>query len=451
MPGKSNSYLIILHPASKSKVLRPFFVQNVHNRAENLYYSCVSILSPIHVLFSIRKQKNRFDLKEDNIMNMASTSVKRRFEELDLARALPLLLLPLVHVYEEFESINALPESLLANYSWILKLCNLMPSVFMILMGANIYFSRKSTAKDLLKRGLTFIVIGLGLNFFRFILPSIITSLINGDFDAVFGEYGSLYYTLSPDIYDFVGIAFIVFAAFKAMKFSPLAILLASSAMLAIDGIIPQFETSCLNLNAFLGRFIYMDEDSCFPLLTWMIFPAVGYCFGCVYKGFETEEKRCSFVKKMFATSLVGLLVVWFSLLSYKLDPMLIMTSPANDYITDFPNVLLLTFLAGIWFAMFYFIYFRIKETKLCKSLIVISKGILPFYIAQWIVIGWAEYLVDGLTDYEDYSLFSYTDFWILTVITTLVAVVTVPVYNKIKAKKKEKNASRISTEVHAA
>lgn len=201
-----------------------------------------------------------------------STPAKRRFEELDLARALPLLLLPLVHVYEEFESIYGLPETLVENYKWILYLCNLMPSVFMILMGANIFFSRKSTAKDLFKRGISFVGIGLALNFLRFIIPSIITSIVNGNIDGIFGEYGSIYYTLTPDIYDFVGLAFIVFAIFKYFNFSPLTMMLTSVAMLMIDGIIPQFETASLNLNGFIGRFIYMDVDSCFPLMTWMIF-----------------------------------------------------------------------------------------------------------------------------------------------------------------------------------
>lgn len=118
------------------------------------------------------------------------------------------------------ESVYALPESLLEEYSWILYLCNLMPSIFMILMGANIYFPRKTTAKDLFKRSLTFIVIGFALNFFRFIIPTIITSIINGNADAIFGEYGTLYYTLTPDIYDFVGLAFIVFAIFKKLDMS---------------------------------------------------------------------------------------------------------------------------------------------------------------------------------------------------------------------------------------
>lgn len=363
---------------------------------------------------------------------------KRRFEELDLARSLPLLLLPLVHVYEEFESIDALPESLLNGYTWILYLCNLMPSVFMILMGANMYFSRKSTAGDLFKRGLTFLGIGVALNFFRFIIPSIITSIINGDAEAVIGEYGSLYYTLTPDIYDFVGLAFLAFAVFKKFNFSPLEILLSSIGLLTLDVVIPQFTIDNTYLSGFIGRFIYMDEDSCFPLSTWLIFPAIGYCFGYFYKNFETEEIRKTFVKRMFWVSLVGVLAMWFSLTDYELDALTIMTSPANEYITDLPNVIMLTFLAGIWFAMFYFIYFKVKDTKISKILVIISKGILPFYIAQWVIIGWAEYLTDGLV--EDPQM-GYGLFWTLAIATIIISSIVAIVNNKIKENKKLKVA----------
>lgn len=359
---------------------------------------------------------------------------KRRFEELDLSRALPLLLLPLVHVYEEFESIDALPDSILSGYHWILYLCNLMPSIFMILMGANMYFSRKSTAKDMLKRGVTFMGIGVALNFFRFIIPSIITSIINGDPEAVIGEYGSIYYTLTPDIYDFVGLAFIAFAIFKKFNFSPLAILLSSTGLLTLDIVIPQFSTDISFVDGFIGRFIYMDVDSCFPLSTWLIFPAIGYCFGCVYKNFETEELRKKFVKRMFWVSLTGLLSMWFSLENYSLGALKVMTSPSNEYITDLPNVIMLTFLAGIWFSMFYFIYFKVKNTKVSQTLVVISKGILPFYITQWIIIGWAEYLADGLADEP---MLSYATFWILTIASIIISAAAAIIVSKRKEKKK--------------
>lgn len=365
--------------------------------------------------------------------------VKRRFEELDLSRSLPLLLLPLVHVYEEFESIDGLPEDMISGYKWILYLCNLMPSIFMILMGANMYFSRKSTAADLIKRGFKFLLIGVALNFFRFIIPSIITSIINGDAEAIIGEEGTLYYTLTPDIYDFVGLAFIAFGIFKKFNFSPLAIMLTSVSMVTIDTIIPEFDTGSVYFNGFLGRFIYMDADSCFPLMTWLIFPAIGYCFGYFYKNFETEEIRKTFVKRMFWVSLVGLLAMWFSIVSYDLDALQVMTSPANEYITDIPNVIMLTFLAGIWFALFYFIYFKVKDTKICKLLVIISKGILPFYIAQWIIIGWAEYLTDGLIEDDARPFISYPIFWILTIVTIIISSAVAVICNNRKEKKKQK------------
>lgn len=355
---------------------------------------------------------------------------KRRFEELDLARSLPLLFLPLGHIYEEFSYIKALPENLVSNYSWILNLGCLVPSIFMILMGANIHLSRKSTAENLFKRGIILLVMGVALNFFRIIFPFIIVSIIHGNLKEIIGESSSLYFTLTSDIYDFAGLAFIVFAFFKKFDFSRLAIILSSIVLLTLDVVIPQFSTGSKYLDGFLGRFIYMNEDSYFPLSTWLVFPAIGYYFGYFYNNFETEDIRKSFVKKTFWVSLVGVFAMWFSLTNYKLDALTIITSPANEYITDLPNVIMLTLLDGIWFAMFYFIYFKMKDTKICKFLVKISKLIIPFYIAQWIIIGWTEYFVK---DFIEGAWIGHGLFWTFTIVTTIISAIIAIIYNKIK------------------
>jgi len=360
----------------------------------------------------------------------------RRFEELDLARSIPLLLLPLVHVYEEFETIDAFSENFSKSYHWVLYLCTLMPSVFMLLMGANVRFSRRTTPEFLIHRGIYLLIVGVLLNIFRFVIPSIIIAIIARDADGIIGEKGTLYYTLTPDIYDFAGLAFILLGLLKKLNTSPLMIILLSIIMITIDTIIPDFSTGSSHLDGFIGRFIYMNEDSCFPLMNWFIFVAIGYYVGKFYKGFETEERRKQFNKKMFLVSFSVVIAFWFVLRSYNLDPLLIMTSPANAYITDFTNVIMLTFLAGLWFAIFYFIYFKIKETKICKFLVVISKEILPFYCWQWIIIGWAEYMCEHFVETTEY--FNHFIFWGI-VIATIVATTLITILNlKRKQRKRE-------------
>jgi len=344
----------------------------------------------------------------------------RRFEELDLSRSLPLLLLPLVHIYEEFELIEALEEDIVEKYDWILYLCTLMPSVFMLLMGANVRFSRRTTPDFLIKRGCHLLIAGVMLNVYRFIIPSIIGTIFTGETEDFYGEYGTLYFTLTPDIYDFAGLAFILLGFLTKYKISPLAIILIAMLMVTIDTIIPDFSTGITYIDGFLGRFIYMNEDSCFPLLTWFVFPTIGYYVGYYYKNFEKEIQRKYFMIKTFFISFTALVGFCFVLNSYDIDPLLIMTSPANTYITDFTNVVMLTFLAGMWFALFYFIYFKVKNTKICQFFVFISKDILLYYVTQWIIIGWAEYMCTYFVDKTEYM--NKVIFWVSVVVTMILS-----------------------------
>eukprot|EP00833_Pecoramyces_ruminatium_P007924 jgi/Orpsp1_1/1181956/evm.model.c7180000079253.2 len=387
-----------------------------------------STLSEITINDSIDLNRNNTDTKSQKLKNSSNTIqeeneyvIDRRFEEFDLARSIPLLLLPVIHIYEEFKGINAFSEEFVKTYSWILKLCTLMPSVFMLLMGANVHFSKRTTPEYLMKRGKYLLYAGVLLNVIRYIIPSIIVAIFKRDATGIIGDKGSLYYTLTPDIYDFAGLALILLGVLKKYNYSSLTILLISIVMVTINTIIPKFSTGSPHLDGFIGRFIYMNEDSCFPLGNWFIFPAIGYFIGEFYKKFETEEIRKEFNKKMFYISIIVLIAFWFVLRSYDLDPILIMTSPANEYITDFVNAIMLTFLAGIWFAIFYVIYFKINETKICKFLVLISKEILPFYVIQWVIIGWAEYICEGFIKETEYI--NHAIFWISVIVTTLLTI----------------------------
>lgn len=352
---------------------------------------------------------------------------RRRFEELDIARALPLLLLPVVHMYEEMESIDQITESFVTGNEWILKLCTLMPSVFMICLGANIVFSRKSTAQQLFKRGIHFIIFGVVLNFMRFGIPSLLYLPWTAG-----PLLECIYYTLTPDIYDFVGMAFLFFALFKKLKLSSLQILLISVGLLTLDAVIPNFETSNTYLNGFLGRFIWMDGDSCFPVLTWMIFPAIGYCFGEVYKRFRSEEDRKHFVTQILGVSVVGIVSVFVWMYTYQLDPILLATSPANDSITDLVNVVILSFEAGIWFAVIYFLYMKIRGSSFCNKIVHLSKRIVPFYVIQWVIIGWAEWGIGNSYTGEGRIFNTYT-FWAASIATIIISIWGAMLLEKVK------------------
>ena len=365
------------------------------------------------------------------------TKQSPRFKEFDIIRALSLLALPLIHTYEEMMLLDALPGAVSDGCIWIMIFGNTAP-IFMLCLGTNLAFSRHTTAEDLLRRGFQFLCWGLLLNLARFIFPSALTSLYLHSPALL---YESFYYTLAPDIYDFAGLAFLVFALFRKLNFSTLQILLTSFFMLTLDSVIPNFHTPNDYCNALIGRFLWMDADSCFPLLTWLVYPAVGYCFGLFFLKQKNKADRDRLMKRVLCVSAIGLVAMWFSLRSYGLDPLLIMISASNEYITDLPNVLSMIFFSGIPFALIYFFFHKFQHTRFCRGLVDISYSIIPFYISQWIIIGWAEYLVYLLMLKASKPVFTAASFWLFTLATLFLSLAIAHFYTKYREGKKQKSS----------
>ncbi len=314
---------------------------------------------------------------------------RSRFVEFDILRALALLLLPIIHTYEELECVEMLSEQALNSCSWALTLCIYAPSIIMICFGANLYFAKEKTSVEYAKRGIKFLLIGLGLNVLRFILPSLVCVYMGKP--ERFAEVVS--FSLSSDIYDFVGVFLLVFALFKKLKMSDFAMLITAMAMLLLNTLIQPVNIDG-DLGCFMGRFMYVNDYSYFPLLSWTIFPIIGYCFGKLYKSFCDESERRRFMLRMLLFCSMMYLALYFTFKSYGLDPELIQLSPANDYITDLGNVMMLICLAGVCISIVFFAYKCLPENPFAKVLTRLSAVIMPFYTIQWVIIGWMEYLM---------------------------------------------------------
>jgi uncharacterized membrane protein YeiB len=149
-------------------------------------------------------------------------------------------------------------------------------------------------------------------------------------------------------------------------------------------------------LISIIGNFIYIDETSCFPLLSWAIFPTTGIFLGEVLKK-ATDEKRASIMKQMLIFSPVVFVSYLVSLSLYGHDIMKVMVSPLNSYITDLPNVVLMISLALFLFALLYYVCNVIDRSRFMKFMVDISTYIVPFYMLQWILVAWIFYGMDLL------------------------------------------------------
>ena len=349
---------------------------------------------------------------------------RKRYSELDAVRAIALLFLPVIHVYEEMELIGTLSAEALSSCKWVLTLCLYAPSVFMICFGANLFFAREKTPAEYAKRGLKFLLIGVGLNVMRFVLPSLI-SLAMGKKGWVLNAVNNV---LASDIYDFVGVFLLVFALFKKLKLSAFAMLIAAMIMLLINTVIQPVPVEG-SAAYFLGRFFYVNQNSYFPLLSWTIFPITGYCFGKVYRASQSEQERRKFNLRMLIFCYVMYGALFYTFQSYGLNPSLVELSPANSYITDYGNVMMLVCIAGMMIGLIYLAYMKWPESRPMKALLKLSVVIMPFYLIQWVIIGWME----GMMVAFDFPLgkIGIGAFYALSVGITLVTIILAKVFGE--------------------
>jgi len=296
--------------------------------------------------------------------------------------------MPLVHVYEEylihgFATGEAWSQGLILMY-----LCMFGPSVFMISLGMNIVFSSHNSPMELAQRGIRTLVLFYGLNIFRYVIPGSIAVLC-GDAEA---KYSVLRQFLCSDILFFAGVTFLFFALMKKISAKPHHILLISLMMLTLDTLIPEPQPESEFVAIALGKFLYVNGWSCFPVLSWIIYPAIGYNIGLILLRSKSEDERRSFWRNILLISFVGLLSVCACMRSYGLDALLIAASPVNNYITDLFNVVLDLFLAGLMYCLYYYLHLPILGTKAIRGISRISSGILIFYCIHWVIVGWLEY-----------------------------------------------------------
>ena len=283
----------------------------------------------------------------------------------------------------------------------------------MISLGSNLVFSDAGPRK-LAKRGCTTLVAFLLLNITRDVLPDIAIALA-GHADA-FDVLG--YDMLASDILGFAGFTFLFFAIIKYFQISPLATLLISLCMLTVNDLIPQLHLSSQFVSATLGNFFYADDYSCFPLLSWMIFPAIGYALASALRDIPDKDL---FWKHVIAVCAIVLVATSVNMRKYGLNPLLIAASPVNAYITDFANVVLDAAIAWIWYGIFHFVYKRIRSARIKHIILCGSQAIMLFYMAQWILVGWIRSALVML-DLEGTNVLTTGTFITLIVVVTAAA-----------------------------
>jgi len=327
---------------------------------------------------------------EEKITTTETKKPLTRFGEFELLKAVAIIGLPAIHVMEEVLEGGFGSPGLQTIGDAVIGLCVFGPSVFMICMGFGIGGNQSSS--DTIKRtGIQFLLIGALLNIFRWFLPGLLQTIVLHtplieDFD----------YCLQSDIYYFAGLFFITYAFFRKRKIQTPGLILISMLGLTLNTLLTplthQYVTNEIAASL-LGNFVYVNKGSCFPLLSWSIFPSTGILLGELLKKSD-EVKRENFMRRLLDFSVVLFISFTVFLWDRHIDIMKTLVSPANDYITDLPNVILLISLALALICLTYYLCKRIGSSPFMAFMLRISAFIIPFYLLQWVLVSWIVYLM---------------------------------------------------------
>ena len=202
---------------------------------------------------------------------------KGRQPELDWLKAVCILMMIMLHVYDDCGSEPGGPL-----YGFFDYACTFLgAAAFMICMGVGMRYSRKQNAKSYVLRGFEILTVGQFLNLLRNALPNLIAWWATGK--NIFIAHSLL--VLQADILTFAGLAFLLIAFLKQLKASDGCILAVGMAMNVLALPIHHYLKLPENYLAgqFLGFFVLTDQAAFFPLMSYFVFVAFGYYIGSLY------------------------------------------------------------------------------------------------------------------------------------------------------------------------
>ena len=213
--------------------------------------------------------------------------------EMDLARAIPILCLPIIHCIIECCTDEMLESGIPYLFDTVIGGPFSAP-MYLFAMGVSIEYTRRRTPGLIAAKGFDLILISYLLNIFRFLIPYLIGYALSGDREQFIEPL--LYRVLGNDVLLFAGIALVVIALFMRWHFSSKQMMLTAIGFSVIGALTTGVDTGVPILNILLGSFIPTEDQtglliSDFPLTTWLIVPVTGICFGRLLVRVRPEDK----------------------------------------------------------------------------------------------------------------------------------------------------------------
>lgn len=300
----------------------------------------------------------------------------KRLIELDFIKAVAIILMILVHTFEEFGSYSLQSGSL----NYIVRLLGgpfVAPS-FMFAMGIGLLYSKKTDPKQLFTRGIFLFSIGYLLQLTREI-PRFILGFSQNN-PGLIKE--GLLYTIGLDIMIFAGLFFMFFALYKKLKLKDYWLIIFYIIFTALNHLLANVHFSNIWLNFLSGHFWGSWENTWFPFFSWYIYPIAGYFIGGLIK--KDIDNKDLFFKKLLLCSFTALIV--FGYLFKNVDFGIQSSFYSSYFQQRLEGNLFYLSLTLTWFSLGYFIIDYLPQ-KLKELITIWSIHLNKRYIIHWIIL----------------------------------------------------------------
>ena len=334
---------------------------------------------------------------KDKIFSRDEINTSRQWE-LDLARAVIIFCLALIHVTIECTTDEGLCSGIPYLFDTVIGGPFSAP-MYMFVMGVGMCYTRRNTPKDHFLRGVKIFGVGYALNICRFLIPYSIGYAITGDYEVYIEQL--LYKVLGNDILTFAGLAMMLMALFIKLKLSNIVMLIIATVMCGLGTFLNGVDVGSPIGNIFLGYIIGTEDaagmvHSYFPIFNWLIFPIFGYAFGAVLK--HVKDKKLFYLT--FSLPAIIIAIVYFTLGIY-FERGMFGEGQNCYYHMIFSDVLASLCLTVGMIGVYYFIL-KIFRGKMFYVAWSISENITPIYFIHWVLVSFVVnlfmYVIRGTT-----------------------------------------------------
>ncbi|AWF83103.1 hypothetical protein BTJ40_21065 [Microbulbifer sp. A4B17] len=259
-------------------------------------------------------------------------------------------------------------------------------SVFMLIMGIFIGYSSKPSLKQDLFRAAGLFAIGYLLNFARGTVPMWLSLQFGLVTQEQLGEYTPLSEFLMVDIFQFAGLALAICALVRHFLPHPIYWLAAAAIVAFGSSLVWDIGSNSVVIDEILQLFFgNKREGVMFPLFSWLAYPLAGMAVGYWFKNTKN-------IDALFSRS------IWIGLALMSIGGLLIMLNTQYFFAENMRGgpglIILLIGYTFLWLWISNFLLNKVKNRKLIDVMVFWGKNITPFYIAQWLIIGWGLMLV---------------------------------------------------------